>query len=153
MHRGGAGARAAVPSLGGPALNAPHLNAKDDDVSGKLGVQYEVSDDVMAYATYSRGYKGQAINLLNNLSAATVNSGKYVLAPETVNNYEIGLRTTPFDRRMIFNITLFQTEIENFQAQTFDATTTSFALANAGKLRSRGGELETQYSPIRALQF
>lgn len=148
-----AGARAAVPSLGGPPLDAPHLNAKDDDVSGKLGVQYEVSDDVMAYATYSRGYKGQAINLLNNLSAATVNSGKYVLAPETVNNYEIGLRTTPFDRRMIFNITLFQTEIENFQAQTFDANTTTFALANAGELRSRGVELETQYRPNQAFQF
>ncbi|MGH6997636.1 MAG: TonB-dependent receptor, partial [Phenylobacterium sp.] len=147
------GALAPVPGLGGPALNAPNLHAKDDDVSGKLGVQYKFNSDVMAYATYSRGYKGQAINLLNNLSAATVNSGRYLLAPETVNNYEVGLRTTPFERRVIFNITLFQTEIENFQAQTYDAATNSFALSNAGQLRSRGVELETQYRPNQAFQF
>ncbi len=147
------GAIGGVPGLGGPALNAPNLPAKDDDLSYKLGAQYKFDSNVMVYGTYSRGYKGQAINLLNNLSAATVNSGQYVLSPETVRNYEIGLRSTPFERKLTFNLTFFHTEFENFQAQTFDATTTSFALANAGKLRSRGGELETQYSPIRALQF
>jgi len=147
------GAIGAVPGLGGPALNAPNLQAKDDDVSYKAGAQYKVDDDVMVYGTYSRGYKGQAINLLNNLSAATVASGQYVLRPETVQNYEVGVRSTLFDRRVTLNLTVFQTEIRNFQAQTFDAATTSFALSNAGKLRSRGAELETQYSPIRALQF
>jgi iron complex outermembrane receptor protein len=147
------GAIGGVPGLGGPALNAPKLPAKDDDVSYKLGTQYKFDDSVMVYATYSRGYKGQAINLLNNLSAATVNSGQYALSPETVSNYEIGLRSTPFERKVTFNLTFFQTEFKDFQAQTFDAATTSFALANAGKLRSRGGELETQYSPFRALQF
>ena len=148
-----AGALAGVPGLGGPALNAPDLDAKDDDLSYKAGAQYRFDDDFMVYGTYSRGYKGQAINLLNNLSAATVTSGQYVLEPETVRSYEIGLRSTPFDRRLTFNLTFFHTEFLNFQAQTFDASTTSFALSNAGKLRSRGGELETQYSPIRALQF
>ncbi|ODT87886.1 TonB-dependent receptor [Phenylobacterium sp. SCN 70-31] len=148
-----AGGLGAVPGLGGPAFDAPNLTAKDDDISYKAGAQYKVDDDLMLYATYSRGYKGQAINLLNNLSAAVVNSGRHVLQPEKVHNYEMGLRSTPFDRRVTFNLTAFHTEFRNFQAQTYDALTTSFALSNAGKLRSRGVELESQYSPVRALQL
>jgi len=148
-----AGAVGAVPGLGGPVLDAPNLRAKDDDLSYKAGLQYRVDPDLMVYATYSRGYKGKAINLLNGLNAATVNSGQYVLEPEKVRNYEAGLRSTALDRRLTLNLTVFHTEFRNFQAQTFNALTTSFALSNAGKLRSRGAELETQFAAGQGLRL
>src|SRR3546814_11557706 len=56
------GAVAAMPSLGGPAYVAPTLKATDTDLSYKLGLQYQATPDVMAYFTYTRGYKGPAIN-------------------------------------------------------------------------------------------
>ncbi len=147
------GAAGPVPGVGGPVLNAPDLHAKDDDLSYKAGVQYRVDPTLMVYATYSRGYKGKAINLLNGLNAATVNSGQYVLQPEKVRNYEAGLRSSPFDRRVTFNLTVFDTEFRDFQAQTFNVAANSFALANAGKLRSRGAELESQFAPGGGLQL
>jgi iron complex outermembrane receptor protein len=142
-----------MPGLGGPFLNAPDIRAKDSDVSYKLGAQYNLDPATMVYATYSRGYKGQAINLLNNLSALSLSSGAAVLKPEIVKNYEAGLRSSPFGRRATFNLTLFDTEFENFQASTFDPVTISFTLLNAGKLRSRGAELEAQLSPVRGLRL
>ncbi|MDT1091296.1 TonB-dependent receptor, partial [Pseudomonas aeruginosa] len=81
--------------------------ATDTDFSYKLGIQYQASPDVMAYASYTRGYKGPALNLLNNLTAATVNAGLAVLKPEIARNWEIGLRTTLFDRKLTLNATGF----------------------------------------------
>src|SRR3546814_2357319 len=94
------GAVAAMPSLGGPAYVAPTLKATDTDLSYKLGLQYQATPDVMAYFTYTRGYKGPALNLLNNLGAVTVDAGLAVLKPEIARNWEAGVRTTLFDRML-----------------------------------------------------
>lgn len=56
-----------VPSYGfifNPGFVLAPVNAKEktDNFSWKLGVQYEFSTDLMAYATATRGYKGPAIN-------------------------------------------------------------------------------------------
>src|SRR3546814_10375802 len=75
-----------MPSLGGPAYVAPTLKATDTDLSYKLGLQYQATPDVMAYFTYTRGYKGPALNLLNNLGAVTVDAGLAVLKPEIARN-------------------------------------------------------------------
>jgi iron complex outermembrane receptor protein len=79
----------------------------------------------MAYLTYTRGYKGPAVNLLNNLSAAVVNSGQAILKPEISRNLE-GARTQMFDRKLTLNITGFHETFTNFQAQTFNAILSTF---------------------------
>src|SRR3546814_16164034 len=89
-----------MPSLGGPAYVAPTLKATDTDLSYKLGVQYQATPDVMAYFTYTRGYKGPALNLLNNLTAVTVDAGLAVLKPEIARNWEGGIRTRSEERRV-----------------------------------------------------
>lgn len=136
------GAVAAMPSLGGPAYVAPTLKATDTDFSFKLGAQYQFSPDIMAYFTFTRGYKGPALNLLNNLTAATVNSGLAVLKPEIARNWEGGIRTTLFDRLLTLNVTGFYETFNDFQAQTYNALLTTFALTNAGKLTTKGAEVE-----------
>jgi iron complex outermembrane receptor protein len=147
------GALAAMPSLGGPAYVTPTLKATDTDFSYKLGIQYQASPDVMAYASYTRGYKGPALNLLNNLTAATVNAGLAVLKPEIARNWEIGLRTTLFDRKLTLNATGFYEMFTNFQAQTYSAVLTSFQLTNAGKLVTKGAEIEAILRPMNGLSL
>lgn len=145
------GALAAMPSLGGPAYVSPTLKATDTDFSYKLGAQYQVSPDVMSYFTYTRGYKGPALNLLNNLTAATVNSGLAVLKPEIAQNWEAGVRTTLFDRMLTLNVTGFYETFTDFQAQTYSAVLTSFQLTNAGKLITQGAEVEAILRPVDGL--
>jgi iron complex outermembrane receptor protein len=145
------GALAAMPSLGGPAYVSPTLKATDTDLSYKLGAQYQFSRDVMAYFTYTRGYKGPAVNLLNNLTAATVNPGLAVLKPEIARNWEGGLRTTLFDRMLTLNVTGFYETFTDFQAQTYSPILTSFQLTNAGKLTTKGAEVEAVLRPVPGL--
>ena len=147
------GAIAAMPSLGGPAYVAPTLKATDTDLSYKLGVQYQATPDIMAYATYTRGYKGPALNLLNNLTAPTVNAGLAVLRPEIARNWEAGVRTTLFDRMLTLNVTGFYETFTDFQAQTYSAILTSFQLTNAGKLITQGAEVEAILRPLDGLSL
>lgn len=148
------GAVSHAPQLGGPAYTAPTLGVDDEtDLSYRLGAQYSFTPDRMAYLTFTRGYKGPAVNLLNNLSAAIVNSGEAVLDPEIARNWELGLRTTLLDRMLTFNATVFHTQFDDFQAQTFNALLNSFTLDNAGQLITKGVEMEAVLAPTRDLSL
>ncbi|MBZ9650305.1 TonB-dependent receptor [Sphingobium sp. 3R8] len=147
------GAVGPAPGLGGPAYTSPTLKAGETDFSYRLGAQYEFTPDIMAYATYTRGYKGPALNLLNNLTATVVNSGQAVLKPEIAKNWEAGIRTTLLDRNLTFNLTGFHTTFDDFQTQTFNTILTTVTLANAGRLTTRGFELEAVLRPADGLSL
>ncbi len=146
------GALGAAPNAGAP-LNVPALKADDTAWSYRLAAQYDVNDDVMVYASHSRGYKGVALNMLNNLSAALVASREAVLRPEISKNYELGLRSTWLDNKLLVNLTGFWTTFDDFQAQSFNPALAAFVLDNAGKLRTRGVELEATIKPADGLSF
>jgi iron complex outermembrane receptor protein len=146
------GASGAAPNTGG-AYTTPKLHVANTDFSYKAGAEYKISPDVMAYLTYTRGYKGPAVNLLNNLSASVVNSGQAILKPEIARNLELGLRTQMFDRKLTLNITGFHETFTNFQAQTFNAILSTFTLANAGKLTTNGAEVEAILHPATGLNL
>src|SRR3546814_3696963 len=101
----------------------------------------------MAYFTYTRGYKGPALNLLNNLTAVTGDAGLARLKPEIARNWEGGIRTTLFDRMLTLNVTGFYETFTDFHAQTYSAILTSFQLTNAGKLITLGAEVEAILRP------
>ena len=121
------------------------------NVSGDITAAYTVTPDVHAYATYARSYKSGGINLsglpldaANNpiLSAATVK-------PEQVNHYELGLKTQFFDRRATVNFAAFWTDISDYQATVTNGQLGVLRgyLANAGKVRTRGIEIDSAFRP------
>ncbi|MBR2173516.1 TonB-dependent receptor [Sphingopyxis sp.] len=118
-----------------------------DNVSGKVGVQFEPSRDFMLYATYSTGFKGPAIDG----TAGIIRE----VRPETVKSWEIGLKSSFLDGKGTFNIAAYWSNYRDFQAQTFDITTTppAFFLSNAGLLRARGIEVETGFRVTPALRL
>jgi iron complex outermembrane receptor protein len=64
--------------------------------------------------------------------------------PESVNHYEIGIKTQFWDRRATFNLTAFRTDIKDFQATVNGGQfgTVRGYLANAEKVRSQGIEAD-----------
>lgn len=118
-----------------------------DNTSWRLTAQYDFARDVMAYVGVSRGYKGPAYD------QGLVNSTVVFTSPEIPTSYEAGLRTTLFDRKLVFNAALFQTTFENFQAQVFDQNVfpSRFTVANAGELETKGIELEFRARPMTGL--
>lgn len=118
---------------------------KADNVSGKLGLQYQQNDDVMYYATLSQGYKGPAIDALSG----TANKIK----PETSINYELGIKSRWLDRRFTLNGSLYWDEFRDFQATTFDLESQKLYLSNAPRMRTRGMELEAGWQASDNLAF
>jgi len=131
-------------------LGASNYSANESiantDFSWKVGAQYEFTPDIMAYSTYSKGYKGPAFNT----SAATANT-KLGVGPETVHNLEVGIKSTFLDRKLRLNLTAFREIFDNFQVQGFDPATTSYLTQNAAKVKAQGLELLAEARPVRAL--
>jgi iron complex outermembrane receptor protein len=132
-----------------PQSTSPSVS--DWNFSYDLNVNYKIAPDVLAYATYAKSFKTVGINQnglpLNadntpNLAASTVE-------PESVNHYEVGIKTQFWDRRATFNLTAFRTEIENFQATVNGGQfgTVRGYLANAEQVRSQGVEADFKIRP------
>ena len=123
----------------------------NDNWSGKAGVQYDIARQSTAYATYSRGYKGPAFNVFFNLTATGTNA----IEPETADAYEIGLKNTFFDGKLVLNLAGYYAKYHNFQANNpdFVAGVLVTRFTNAGEISTRGGELDIVFQPVRDLSF
>lgn len=124
---------------------------ENDNISGKAAVQFDVTPDTMAYASYTRGYKGPAYNVFFNLTA----TGTNVIAPETSDAFEIGLKNTLFDGRMTLNLAAFLADYHNFQANNPDlvAGVVVTRFTNAGEVSTRGVELDLNWQPVDDLSI
>jgi iron complex outermembrane receptor protein len=122
------------------------------NLSGDLTVAYDFTPDVHGYATYARSYKSGGINL-SGLPLNATNTGvdltTQTVRPEKVNHFELGLKTQFLDRRVTANLAAFWTEIDDYQATVNNGQLTVIRgyLANAGKVRTRGVELDTAFRP------
>jgi len=119
--------------------------------SGKVGAQYDFTPVIMAYGSYTRGYKGPAMNVFFNMQA-TDNFG---IAPETSNAYEVGLKSRLLDGRLVLNLSAFDTTYNNFQATNLDVigTTVVSRLTNAGTIKTQGVEADFVFEPVKNLRF
>lgn len=137
--------------VAGPSNGVPFRNkTTNNNWSGKAGVQYDLTDAIMAYATYARGYKGPAFNTFFNQTTA---SGGFPIAPETADSYEAGLKNSLFGGRLVLNLAAYYAKYKNFQANNPDVVagvvTTRFA--NAGVISTRGAELDLLWRPATDL--
>ena len=114
-----------------PAQTVAHDDSWDA-ITPRFVAQYEFSDDAMVYGSFSRGFKSGGFPL-------TFDPGGF--EPEFANNYEVGLKSRLFDRKLQANIALFQLDFTDLQVLSQNAQGLLFA-ANAGKARTRGAEVD-----------
>lgn len=107
----------------------------------RLGVDYDLSDDMMVYGLVSTGFKSGGFQD----TPSTPTSAETPFDAEIATNYEIGLKAQWFDRTLTFNPSLFWIDYEDLQVRRtvgFDTITT-----NAGSATIRGAELTVQWAP------
>jgi len=128
-------------------ISPSFAEASSSKVSYKAGIQYDFTRDVMAYFTYSAGYKGPAF--------ANLQGEALLIRPETSKDFEVGLKTALFDRRVTLNIAGFHQKYDDFQAQVYDTRLTPprFRLGNAGGLKTEGFEAELTVRPTQSLSL
>ena len=138
--------------IAGPSNGIPFRNkATNTNFSGRAGVQFDASKNSTLYATYARGYKGPAFNIFFNLTA--VGTGE--IAAETADSYEAGIKNTLFGGKLVLNLAAYYAKYKNFQANNPDivAGVVVTRFTNAGRISTRGGELDLIWRPIKGLNI
>jgi len=130
------------------ALNpraAYSLSTKDNSFSGLATLSYKVTPDVMVYASYSRGSKSGGLNLANLPAGVTAE-----VDPEKVDNWEAGIKSQLFNRRLTLNAAAFHTKVTDYQTgiteQVVGTNATRYYIANIPEVISRGFELDGYFS-------
>ena len=123
------------------------------NVSPRLGLDFHVTDHVMTYLSYSKGFKSGGFDMRGNALVYPQTKDGY--DSETANNYEAGIKSTLLDNTLLLNVTVFYDPYSNAQigVQQFVGTSNVTAVLNAGKQMNRGVEIESQWRPVRALSL
>ncbi len=122
------------------------LTYRNNNLSGKIGLDYRFENGVLAYASLSRGYRGAAFNAQAFNSPAELGAAE----PEVLDSAEAGFKSQWFDRSLTLNASAFFYRYKNMQFVDFDGVMT-FRLVNLPLAYVYGGELELQARPIDSL--
>ncbi|MDZ4375972.1 MAG: TonB-dependent receptor [Phenylobacterium sp.] len=110
----------------------------------RLGLQYDLNADSNVFATVTRGYKGGGYDV----GIGTTNL--LDVRPEKPTNYEVGLRASFPDQRLLVNLTAFRLEVEDLQVTAREPGDIGlFLLLNAAEARSQGVEAEVYWRPLQ----
>ncbi|HVW69992.1 MAG TPA: TonB-dependent receptor [Steroidobacteraceae bacterium] len=136
------------------ATNYSQSTCNSQAVVGDISLQQQIMPDVMAYFTYARGYSPEVYN-----TAATLTSAAPLepVGQERINHFELGLKGTYLDRRLIANVALFDTIYNHYQIQQFSvipgAINPILDLQAAGKAETRGFELDSTWRATNTTTF
>jgi iron complex outermembrane recepter protein len=108
---------------------------------------FKPNDALMAYLTVSEGYKGGGF--LNDAPSDVAASTPY--QPESVRNYELGVKLEFLDKRARWNTAVFYEDYTDLQVQQTNAQCLCNIIANAKAATIKGVETEFQIRPVRAL--
>ncbi|WP_380876995.1 TonB-dependent receptor [Sphingomonas sp. DBB INV C78] len=125
---------------GSPCTNLDK-GTKDTDFTHRINVTYKFNDDVLVYGTVSRGFRPGGINRRGTLPP---------YQPDFIDNYEIGLKSTLFDRKVRFNLAVYQLDWTDIQLSFLGANGLT-EIRNAGNARIRGAEFDLALKLIDGL--
>ena len=118
-------------SPGNEVYNFKGLEESWDEFTPRVTVDWQVTDDHMLFATWSKGYKS-GVFISQNTTAALAETP---LEPEEATNMEIGAKTRWFDNRLQFNLVYFDLENENqqlFRLENFTLVSENFGTESSG---------------------
>jgi iron complex outermembrane receptor protein len=126
----------------GPNPPAQNLKRSWDAVTPKFGVDFDFTDDVMGYASVTRGFKSGGFNLL---------AVQEPYNPEYLWSYEAGLKSKFADGRVIANIGAFYYDYKDLQVGK--VVNLSATVVNAAKAKIKGVEVELRAAPIDGVEL
>ncbi|WP_349356903.1 TonB-dependent receptor [Sphingobium nicotianae] len=135
-------------------LNGTIGTYSGERVDYRANVQYAVTSDVMAYAQFSTGFKGGGVNPRPFFVQQALSFG-----PETLQSYELGLKSDLFDRKVRINIAAFLSKYKGIQLSLGNCTAITGAgfgapcalPVNAGDADIKGIEIEATYRLIEGM--
>ena len=133
-----------------PQVTSASLSTKLSKFLPKASIEFDITDDILAYASYSQGAKSGGINspitgeIANILIGEEAAKELLSFGPEEVDSYEAGLKAEFLDGALIVNTGFYYMDWTNLQVEFFFADAFG-AIVNANDARTIGGELEFNY--------
>lgn len=120
-------------------------DAEFSQLQPKVSLAYQLTDDVLAYASYSSGFRTGGFN-----------SSIYSFQPfgydeQVSDSYELGIKSSWLDNRLMLNGALFTTDAENYQLTRFDPVSFTIGNQTLEDVSIQGLELELQAQPVENL--
>ncbi|WP_321494223.1 TonB-dependent receptor [uncultured Desulfobacter sp.] len=117
-----------------------HINAKDADdswdaVTPKLALEYRPLPGTMTYLSVSKGYRAGGFNF------QATDEQYYTFDEEDLWSYEIGVKNTLFNNRLIVNASIYKMDISDMQVSEKISSLVSY-ITNAAEATGKGVELE-----------
>ncbi|MEL7188635.1 MAG: TonB-dependent receptor [Pseudomonadota bacterium] len=122
-----------------------------DIFTPRFAINYEVNDDILLFASATRGFKSGGWNA-RGTSPGTL----LPFAPEIAWNYEAGAKADLFNRLVRFNITAFYLDVEGLQTPTAlvnDDGSLTFITRNFADYENQGVEIEVTTVPVDGLNL
>ena len=136
---------ALVGLVASPPIDA---TSKENGELYKGDISYKFTDHVLGYVTASSGERPGGVNQVLGLPADLQN-----YKSDSLWNYELGLKSELFDRKLVVDADVYQINWSNMQTSGILPNTNFAFIANAGSARVRGAELESTWYPMAGLQF
>ena len=126
-----------------------------NELTGRLAVEYAPTDNLLAYASISRGIKSGGFTAYNSFSPDAVGA----FEPEEIWAYETGFKSDLFDNALRVNGAIYYYDYTNQQVQNAIFLPTPAParavgrISNAPQSRIYGAEIELLWRPIEALSI
>ena len=114
-------------------------------VEPKFTVIYKFTPTVLGYVTYGVGFRSGGFN--------QPNFSIPIFAEEKLKNYEVGVKSQWFDRKLTVNAAAFTGNVTGYQYSYIDFATASPVTGNLDKVRINGGELEARFIALTGLSL
>lgn len=130
-----------LTGCGGPSDSDGHnLDCDRDEAkfTPAINAQWDVNDEIMAYASLSTGFKAGGFDTRAN------NTGSFEFEEEEALSFELGAKMTMAGGAAELNVALYRTEYTDLQTSQFDGTL-GFNVTNAGEATTQGIELDGRW--------
>ncbi|HEX8903141.1 TonB-dependent receptor [Vitreimonas sp.] len=117
---------------------------EEDNVSWRLGLDWQMNSKTLLYASVSQGYKAG----VTPVNAASTSTQQAPATQESLLAYEVGAKLGLFDRAVQFNVSAFYYDYEDKQISTYFADPIYTALArlqNIPESRAYGVDLDVTW--------
>ena len=136
--------------------NTEGLGGSVDDINYKFNLSYHLNEDTLVYGQWSEGFRlgrfqastdiddpdGDGLIEFSDGVVRQVSEG--ILDPDTVENIELGIKTSLLDNRLTLNAAIFRINWEGIPITFTSAANAVGYIFNAGEAKSEGVELEIQ---------
>jgi iron complex outermembrane receptor protein len=115
--------------------------AESSETDPMLSLSYNLNDNIMLYATYQEGFRG------GGTTARPTATTRVPFGPETLENFEIGMKSDLLNNRLRVNVTLFDMTYSDMQIGTAGQDQNgqpAWTTGNDGQASITGVELEIQ---------